>query len=99
MHDSHLRRAGLLASAFALVGLGIGLGVPAVASSPAAGPALGSNASPFPHMDHIFVIMMENTSYSDLLSASNPNTTFIQSLANNYGLATDYFGVTHTSLP
>jgi len=42
---------------------------------------------------------MENTSYSDLLSASNPNTTFIQSLANNYGLATNYYGVTHTSLP
>jgi phospholipase C len=50
-------------------------------------------------MDHVFVIMMENTSYSDLLSASNPNTTFIRSLANNYGLATNYYGVTHTSLP
>src|SRR5579862_6775006 len=53
----------------------------------------------FPHLDHVFVIMMENTSYSDLLSPSNPNTTFIQSLANNYGLETNYSGVTHTSLP
>jgi len=53
----------------------------------------------FPHLDHVFVIMMENTSYSDLLSPSNPNTTFIQSLANNDGLETNYYGVTHTSLP
>jgi phospholipase C len=50
-------------------------------------------------MDHVFVIMMENTSYSDLLSATNPNTTFIQGLTKNYGLATNYYGVTHTSLP
>ncbi len=47
----------------------------------------------------MFVIMMENTSYDDLLSPSNPNTTFIQQLAANNGLATDYFGVTHVSLP
>ena len=43
--------------------------------------------------------MMENTSYDDLLSPNNTNTTFIQQLAANNGLATDYFGVTHASLP
>jgi phosphatidylinositol-3-phosphatase len=48
---------------------------------------------------HIFVIMMENTSYDDLLSPSNTNTAFIQQLAANNGLATNYFGVTHVSLP
>src|SRR3984957_20967473 len=99
MRNSHLKRSALIASACALVGLGIGLGVPAVASSPTAGPALGSNASPFPHMDHVFVIMMENTAYSDLLNPSNPNTTFIRSLASTYGLEANYFGVTHVSLP
>ena len=99
MRNSHLRRAALIASASALIGLGIGIGVPAVASSPAARPAHESNEAPFRRLDHVFVIMMENTSYSDLLSASNPHTTFIQSLANNYGLATNYYGVTHTSLP
>jgi hypothetical protein len=50
-------------------------------------------------MNHVFVIMMENTSYSDLLSSTNPNTTFIQGLATHYGLETNYYGVTHTSLP
>ena len=79
----------------------IGLSMPAVAAgSGASQPAgLESRAASFPHMDHVFVIMMENTSYSDLLSSSNTNTTFIQSLAATYGLETDYFGVTHTSLP
>jgi len=48
---------------------------------------------------HVFVIMMENTSYDNLLSPSNQNTRFIQQLAANNGLATNYFGVTHDSLP
>jgi phospholipase C len=51
------------------------------------------------HLDHVFVIMMENTSYSDLLSPSNTNTTFIRQLAADHGLADNYFGVTHDSLP
>ncbi len=50
-------------------------------------------------MGHVFVIMMENTSYKDLLSPSNQNTKFIQHMAANNGLATNYFGVTHASLP
>ena len=65
-----------------------------VSSSSHSGPSLG-----VPPLKLVFVIMMENTSYDDLLSSSNPNTTFIQQLAANNGLATDYFGVTHVSLP
>lgn len=96
-----LSSALLLAGASALVGAGLGLALPAAAGPSANhGPAEdGAAPAPFPHLDHIFVIMMENTSYSDLLSASNSNTTFIQSLAQKYGLETDYYGVTHTSLP
>jgi phosphatidylinositol-3-phosphatase len=79
----------------------IGLSMPAVAAgSGASQPAgLESRAAAFPHMDHVFVIMMENTAYSDLLNPSNQNTTFIRSLAATFGLETDYFGVTHVSLP
>ena len=100
----HLSSALLLAGASALVGAGIGLSVPAVASGAAAnhvnGPTEdGAGLASFPHLTHIFVIMMENTSYSDLLDPSNSNTTFIQSLAQDYGLETNYYGVTHTSLP
>ena len=50
-------------------------------------------------MGHVFVIMMENTSYDDLLSPDNTNTTFIRHLAATDGLADNYFGVTHDSLP
>lgn len=52
-----------------------------------------------PHVDHVFVIMMENHGASQLLSPSNPNTRFIQAVAGEYGLATNYYGVTHVSLP
>ena len=51
------------------------------------------------HLDHVFVIMMENTSYNDLLSPSNRNTRYIRHLAATAGLANHYFGVTHDSLP
>jgi phosphatidylinositol-3-phosphatase len=79
--------------------------VGAVVVPMAASAGLVSGSSPsgpppgVPPLKHVFVIMMENTSYDDLLSPSNPNTTFIQQLTANNGLATNYFGVTHVSLP
>ena len=83
------------------VAFALGAAVGPVAAS--AGSAGGSNASDpppgAPPLKHVFVIMMENTSYDGLLSPSNQNTTFIQQLAANNGLATNYFGVTHVSLP
>jgi hypothetical protein len=83
-------------------GLGAVVGPMAVSAHPVSTAASGSSRlSPggFPHMDHVFVIMMENTSYKALLSSSNPNTKFIQQMAATNGLATRYFGVTHPSLP
>jgi phospholipase C len=50
-------------------------------------------------MDHVFVIMMENHGFNQLLDPSNPNTPDIRRLAQEYGLATDYYGVTHDSMP
>ncbi|HET6870320.1 MAG TPA: alkaline phosphatase family protein [Solirubrobacteraceae bacterium] len=82
-----LRTAAVLATSAALVGAAVGLSADA------------SNGPSVPRLDHVFVIMMENTSYSDLLNPANPNTTFIQGLAENNGLATNYYGVTHPSLP
>jgi phospholipase C len=79
----------------------IGLSVPAIAADTGSSALAGATdrGGSFPHMDHVFLIMMENTAYSDLLNPSNTNTTFIQGLASTYGLETDYSGVTHTSLP
>ena len=47
---------------------------------------------------HIFYIMMENHGYDEIVgnTADAPYTNF---LARHAGLATDYFGVTHPSLP
>ncbi len=46
---------------------------------------------------HVFLIMMENTSYTSLIG--NPNAPWINAAAQKYGLATSYFGVTHPSQP
>ena len=97
----HLRLFSLIALACACTGAIVAFALPAAASGHGPGhpPAAPGNNAGFPHMDHVFVIMMENTSYSDLLDPSNTNTTFIQSIANTYGLETNYSGVTHVSLP
>jgi hypothetical protein len=49
-----------------------------------------------PHLDHVFVIMMENHGYSQILN--NPNAPFINSYALSANLATNYFAVAHPSL-
>jgi hypothetical protein len=50
-----------------------------------------------PRYQHIVEIMMENTSYSTIIG--NPLAPNINALASKYGLATNYFGVTHPSQP
>ncbi|HVU77099.1 MAG TPA: alkaline phosphatase family protein [Gaiellaceae bacterium] len=47
--------------------------------------------------DHVFVIMLENHSQSSVID--DANAPFITSLAHQYGLAADYYGVTHPSEP
>ncbi len=50
-----------------------------------------------PRYQHIVEIMMENTSFSTIIG--NPLAPNLNALASKYGLATDYFGVTHPSEP
>jgi phosphatidylinositol-3-phosphatase len=49
------------------------------------------------NFQHVFIIMMENTSYSSLIG--NPNAPWINFAAKTYGLATNYTGVSHPSQP
>jgi hypothetical protein len=49
------------------------------------------------NFQHVFIIMMENTGFNTLIG--NSNAPFINAAASNYGLATNYFGVTHPSQP
>jgi hypothetical protein len=48
-------------------------------------------------LKHIFVIMLENHSQNSVID--DPNAPFITSLAHTYGMAANYFGVTHPSEP
>jgi hypothetical protein len=70
--------------------------VMAVAATSALGKA-GPSAPKGRLLDHVFVIMLENHSYSSVID--DPNAPYITSLAHQYGMATNYYGVTHPSEP
>jgi hypothetical protein len=64
--------------------------------------SVGSSAAPgetsqVPHFKHVFVIMMENTGIEALLG--NPNAPWINQAVQQYGVAGNYYGVTHPSQP
>ena len=81
--------AAILAAAILVVYLWPG---PFVAQGPVAAPA------PVPRFRHVFVIMMENHSPAALLNPSAPDP-YIRHLIATEGYDSDYFGVTHPSLP
>ncbi len=47
--------------------------------------------------DHLYVIMLENHSQSSVIG--DPNAPYLNSLADHYATATNYYGVTHPSMP
>ena len=49
-----------------------------------------------PHLDHVFVIMMENHGYAQIMGSDN--TPYINKLAQSNSLATNYFAIGHPSL-
>ncbi len=49
-----------------------------------------------PHLHHVFVIMMENHGYNQIIG--NPNDPFVNHLANSANTATNYFAIAHPSL-
>ena len=66
-------------------------------ATPAVGLASSSRDSAIPRYQHIVEIMMENQSYGTIIGSSLAPQ--INALANQYGLATNYYGVTHPSEP
>ena len=69
----------------------------AVAAFTAGGAAASSPNSANAHLKHVFVIMEENHSLGGVVG--DPAAPTFTSLANTYGVAQDYYGVTHPSLP
>lgn len=49
-----------------------------------------------PHLDHVFVIMMENHGFSQIIN--NPSAPYINYLAQTDNLATNYYAIAHPSL-
>jgi hypothetical protein len=64
-----------------------------VGSVAAHNPVSGANTA----VQRIFVIMLEN--HSQNTTIGDPNLPYLTSLANTYGQATSYYGVTHPSQP
>ena len=77
-----------------LIRLGVGTMLVAGMAMPAAGVLANGHDS---EVDHVFVIMLENHSQSSVID--DVNAPYITSLAHTYGMASNYFGVTHPSLP
>ncbi|MDE3186831.1 MAG: phosphoesterase [Acidobacteriota bacterium] len=71
------------------------LGLAAFSANLALGQEPGQDRS-VPHLDHAFVIMMENHAYSQIIG--NTNAPFLNNYAKTANLATNYFGVGHPSL-
>jgi len=67
-----------------------------LAASNLAFAAEGQAPNGIPHLDHVFLIMMENHGASQILN--NPNAPFINQLAASANLATNYFAIGHPSL-
>jgi acid phosphatase len=73
---------------------------PLVLALPAAFALVSSAATAAPDVpafDHIFVILMENHSYTSIVGSSD--APYINSLISQYAVAGNYFAVTHPSLP
>src|ERR1700733_15606908 len=79
-----------------LASLALGLMTASVAATGLA--AEGPVPAGIPHLDHVFVIMMENHSYGQVVG--NPAMPFIngQIKSGEVNLATNYFAVGHPSL-
>jgi hypothetical protein len=71
-----------------------GLAAGALASGALA--AEGPTPRGIAHLDHVFLIMMENHAYGQVIG--NPNMPFFNRYANSANLATNYFAVGHPSL-
>ncbi len=68
------------------------------ASAATAAPDLTSSSTAASGPDHVFVIMMENHGYEQVVG-NTADAPYITSLARTANVATNYHGVTHPSLP
>jgi len=84
-------------SKFKFTAIALALSATAFASSAmAADDQRDHDKQSIPHLDHVFVVVMENHAYSQIMG--NSSAPFITSYAKQANLATNYFAVGHPSL-
>src|SRR5579872_3916002 len=93
--DSFSIRRSLVITLITIFFLSASLSIlPAVgANSVSTSPSSPSTAT----IQHVIIILMENHEYSAIIG--NKSLPYENNLANTYALATNYFSVTHPSLP
>jgi hypothetical protein len=69
----------------------------ALALAPSASQAASPGGDHAGHLKHVFVIVLENHSRDGVIG--DPNAPAITALARRYGVAENYYGVTHPSEP
>src|SRR5262245_34974334 len=57
----------------------------------------GAASAPVPNFSHVFTIVLENKEYGCIIG--NASAPYLNSLAQQEALATNYDGVSHPSLP
>src|SRR5215469_4238005 len=94
-----MRRTVLFLAAAAAVAIGGPLAAAAIAATPAAAAAgpCGTVATA-PTYSHVIWIMMENHSFGDIIG-NTAQAPYINSVAAECGLATNYHNISHPSLP
>src|SRR5215469_99379 len=92
-HKPAMRCASFALLMLTLVGIGCGGGASmnTTTSSPAPSPAGG-----MPQFGHVILVVEENASYSQVIG--NAAMPYLNSLATQYGLATQYYANTHPSI-
>ncbi|HEY2916165.1 MAG TPA: alkaline phosphatase family protein [Candidatus Limnocylindrales bacterium] len=70
---------------------------PRPSATPAPSPSVSASQPPLPAFGHVFVIVMENEESSAIIG--NSSAPYINSLASQYGLATNDTAVSHPSEP
>lgn len=88
----HVARFHLISLAF--YALAVAGCVGQVAKTPPPTPTPGQSN---PQFGHVFIVVEENANYADVIA--NPAMPYFNGLANQYGLATNYFANLHPSIP
>ena len=86
-----------ISSFFLCMAVVCSFGVAGCGSSALSNSGGGGSGNALPAADHVFVVVLENHSFSDVIGSSS--MPYLNSLASGNSLAANYFGNAHPSIP